>query len=361
MSKADVATRLIPASERPLGLAPLACPTCDRSFLGPERGRRCPACATELECSEVRLPVHDPDELVPLRVDREELSRRLDLFHKRGWLRQRTNPADALAEVAVLVWWPRWLVGATLRSAWSAEVGFNYQAQSTVEYYKKGRWRSIEYTEDRVRWEPRGGTLDRRYEDVQIEALFRAKVPSALLGPEPGAVPFTASGLQHGLILLPDRDPDEVWADVVPAFRDRATTEVMTATMSDHVRSLHLAPTFQEERWNVRLHPSWWIKTGTSKRPRILLVDGVTGRVFGPYYTSMALAWWLSLGIATVAFAVLGLTVVLILAGIVLPLLWLLVPFTGFASMLLFIVAIPPPIAAWFRNRGQRKLLAQLP
>lgn len=361
MSKADVANQLVAPSDRPWGLTPASCARCKRSFLAAGPLGRCPCGAAELQRASVTAPTHGPDELAPPSLSQEDLPKRIHAHLTGGWLTDRRHSPQRLAEQARLVWWPRWLVDAQMRSNWSAELGFDYRARSSVEVMQHGSWQSVEREEDRIRWEPRAGTLDRPYKNVLVNALRRSRPLLGLAGEEIEIVPFEASRLQGGLVQLPDRDPDEVWEEVVPAFRARAAQEIALATEGDHIRDVHLDPSFSSERWSVRLHPVWWVSSGPSEPRLVLLIDGNTGRTFGPRYHSMSIAWIAAAILATLGVGALVVTFFALVIGLVLPLLWVIVPFSAILAVIFGVGAIVPPAYAWSRNARERAKIAQLP
>jgi hypothetical protein len=353
--------RDLPAGEAAFeGLRAVACRTCRRMFLAPQGAQGCP-CGGAFEPADARVPEHPPERIVPAKLSRADLPACLRAHLGRGWMRDRRLDADRLAASAVLVWWPRWLVDATVRSPWSAEVGFEYDANSTVEVLEGGAWRSVPRVERRVRWEPRGGTLDRRYDDVAIEALRRAKTVAALAGQAQPGDPRRPGALVDGLVLLPDLSPDEVWSAVEPGFRAYAGEDVRAATGAEHVRDVHLAPEYADLCWTVRLHPVWWCGASVSGARWPLLVDGVTGRVWGPVPKSMGAAWGWAAAIASAGAALLALTLLLAVVGLVLLFTWVLVPFTGILGAVLLVAAIAPPLVAWRHNEAEKATLRQLP
>jgi hypothetical protein len=356
-----LATRTVAPDEAAWGLQPVGCTSCDRTFLAPSAHVPCPCGGGALEPATVRIPTQPPEQLIPVQVDRDALERRLRAHLRRGWLDERFDPA-ALARSATLVWWPRWLVDATLTSPWTAEIGFNYEARSSVEVLHAGAWRSKERVEPRIRWEPRGGTLARRYDNVRIDARSRPTVLAGLADDDAPVTPFRADALGDGAVLPPDLGPAEVWAKVEPAFRARAAEDLHAAAAGQHARDVHLAPTYADTHWTVALRPVWWAAArGGDGRIWPVLVDGASGRAWSPRPASMGRAWAWCAGLAAAGVALLALTALVAVIGLVLLPLLVIVPFTGIAGAALLMAAAAPPIVAWSRNEAEKQKLGALP
>ena len=220
---------LLDADERAWERAPASCDACGRTWLVAERevGERCGCGQGRLQPSTVRMPRNLPEQAVPAVVSVEGVVASLSRHLARVRFRPKGMSAPDLGSRAVLVWWPRWMVDAWVRGAWGVEVGFDYEAHSTVEHYSGGTWVSKDQVDVRVRWEARTGTLERRYHNVVVPAL-RDEGPVARMG----AADAEASPVQRlpdGRLLLPDQSPSEVWAAADEAFRARAADEVRRA------------------------------------------------------------------------------------------------------------------------------------
>lgn len=92
-----------------------------------------------------------------------------------------------------------------------------------------------------------------------------------------------------------------------------------------------------------------------------MLIDGVTGQVWGPVPRSLPTAWLWAAGLATAGIALLALTLLLALVGLVLVFTLAIVPFSGIAGVVLLLAAIAPPLSAWSHNRSIRATLERLP
>jgi len=346
--------------ESPWGLDRVAvsCEACGRTWLAPAsaRGGDCLCGQGTVEASRARIPVEGPEALVPVRVDRERLQATLEARISSTWLLDRSVSAESLARRAVLAWWPRWLVDATVVGQWSAEVGFDYQARSSVERYGDGGWHTEERVENRIRWEPRVGQISERLHDVPVPALEDEHTWRQRLGavPDDPAVPFHARALDGGWIELPDLAPGEVWHRAEPGFRRWTGRVVQQATRAQHVRDVHLDATYPDPTWTIALRPVWWTAYEDGEgRLRPVVVDALTGRRHGQLKASLrrALVWSAVYGTGVVVLWILA--AVLTVVGIVAPPVLVVALITATFALVLTPAPFIPVIVVWWWNRRE--------
>lgn len=339
------------------GRVPAACDACGRTWLVPpaEVGERCGCGRERLQASAARVPARLPEEVVPLATDRGRVLTAISSHLSVVRFRSKDLSGPDLADRAVLVWWPRWLVDATVRGAWGAEVGFDYQAQSSVEHYASGRWVSEQQLETRVRWEGRTGTLERRYDNVVVRALDLEGAPGLLEAAAAPGVPMQQ--VPDGRILLPDLSPSEVWGAAEPAFRSQAADDVRRAAGGQHVRSVHVEPEYADLVWTVRLYPVWWTwyvdPDGDVHR---VYVDGVSGRAWGPVMASIRQAWAWATAIAGGGVALLVLALLIALAGLLFPPLLAASTLVAVVGVAVIAAGLAPVVSVWTWNARQREL-----
>mgnify|MGYP004150069165 CR=1 FL=1 len=360
MSAPDALTEVQPEDEVwGLGRRAAYCGGCGRTWLVPSgTSGRCVCGQDMLEPSHARVPREPPEAIVPPRLDRSRLA---EHFHERirsAWLLDRSQSAEELARNAVLCWWPRWQVDATVVGQWSAEVGYDYQARSTVERFAGGSWHTEERVEARIRWEPRVGQVVRRLHDVPVPALQDEAAWRQRLGPmrldsgEGVAQAFAAGILEDGWIELPDLAPGEVWHRAEPGFREWIGQVVGTAADGQHVRDVHLDATYPDPTWTIALRPVWWVSyPGDQGEIRAVAVDAVTGWQHGYLKASMARAMLWAGVFGAIAVVLWFLAIVCVLVGIiVLPL-----AIVGMVIGVFALVATPLPlvpiVTVWRWNR----------
>lgn len=362
MSEAPLHRRRLDPGQTVWGLHPVACEACDRVALTARDEPACPCGAGAMTPAAALAPQHAPEQLLIPRLAAADLPERIGKHLQRGLLRVRGLHADTLADRATLVWWPCWLVDATVASHWSAEVGFDYEAHSTVEVLQGSTWRTLERVEPRIRWAPRAGHLRRRFHNVAVAALQRDRAVRSLLDPDTPATPFHHAQVRDGLVLLPDLSPGEVWAEAEPAFRGAAAAELVVAAAGQHIRDVHLEPSYHDPNWTVRLHPIWWtwgcLGDGTVVP---VLIDAVTGRTWGPVPASMPRAMMIAVGIGGVGLGLLAIAAVLMAIGLIFPVLWVLAPFLAILGLVLAVLSPIAPIVAWSKNRKIDAAVARLP
>ncbi len=338
------------------GLWPVACAGCGDGWLVPEahRSAPCPCGRGTLGPAPARLPTAPPEDHVPLQVDRAALARALARHLGTPWF--RLEDPEGLARRARLIWWPRWLVDADVTGPWTAEVGFDYQARSSVERLVGSQWTRQHEIETRVRWEPRMGRLSRRYDNVVVPGR-RSAPPTAH---DPGHAPTPRPGLPADpdgpWVQLPDLAPGEVVELADGPFRARAAADIAAACAGQHVRDVHLTPTYAGRTWTLRLQPTWVVACTTLEgSPYTLQVDGVTGRYWAPVLVSTARAWRWTGGLAAAGALVLVLTAVLGAVGLLLPPLLVLVAIVGLLGLGLMVASVVPIAQAWRHDRDQRR------
>lgn len=362
MSADTLQRRRIEPGDAVWGLRSFGCEACDRVALADRDAPACPCGAGTMAPAAAVVPRQEPEQLLVPRLTAADLPKRIAKHLQRGLLRVGGLDAGTLADRAILVWWPCWLVDATVASDWSAEVGFDYEARSTVEVLQGSTWRTIERVEPRIRWAPRAGRLRRRFNNVPVDALQRHRAVRSLLDPDTPAAPFHPAQVRDGLVLLPDLSPGEVWAEAEPAFRGAAAAELVVAAEGQHIRDVHLEPSYHDPNWTVRLHPVWWTwgRLGDGRVVPVL-IDAVTGRTWGPVPASMPRAMIVAVVIGGIGLGLLGIAAVLMAIGLVFPVLWLLVPFLAILGLGLAVVCPIAPIIAWTKNRKIDAAVARLP
>ena len=154
---------------------------------------------------------------------------------------------------------PRWLVDASVAATWQAEAGFDYEIVSHEEHFdgERNHWRSQEVTETRVRWEPRLGKLQRRYENVPVPALEEEALIRRQLGDFAAAqaAAYRPESLENAVVALPNRSPEDAWEEARPLFGQRARRDCKQAAGADHMRSFRWTPQFTAPQWTQLLLP----------------------------------------------------------------------------------------------------------
>ncbi|MCB9670026.1 MAG: hypothetical protein H6736_22695 [Alphaproteobacteria bacterium] len=341
-------TAVLASGHQLAGRRPWACDRCGASWLAVEPGP-CRLCGDgQLAESDV-LVNGEPEAVVRFAIDPQEAARRLEAYVAGTPM---ADP-DARAAAGRLVphHVPAWLVDARLVARFEAEVGFDYDVESTVETCSNGRWTTRPVTETRIRWEPRAGTLERAFDNEASPALSTWNAWLEVL-----AVPDPIVGgrlKDDHPILLPDRPPELAWPAAARGFKKRAGAVVQEAAAAAHVREVYIQPVWEDVVWTWVLFPVYsatW--TDASGRKRVLRVDGRTGRVTGAVGSSRRLGWIWAAVWATLGLVVLGVSAVSVLPAIVFPVVLLLTFAGGALGFVLLVAAIVPPLRVYRVNRA---------
>ncbi len=340
------------------------CQACDWRYLVPEGAAPaiCPHCASSelarLEAGEAEAG-YEPELVVPYVVSDAALAAQIAQFAQGIPFPPPDLDPAILGKRLQRLYLPMWLVDSDVAARWSAEVGFDYEVVSHQERYADGAgWRTNEVEETRIRWEPRVGTLQRRYENRAAPAQEAYHALQHVLGTFrlSDAVAFTPDVLDTALMCLPDRTSETAWPDAELGLRQSAAQECQDAAKASHIREFRWTPVYGEKHWTLLLLPV--LATAyldDDGQPQRVLVNGQTGQVYGAKRGSMARAGHRSLIIGAVALAIFVL-------GLVVALLSLLFPPLLAVGIVVAVLAIPVGIAAavpvarvWTFNRREAR------
>lgn len=280
-----------------LALQPTGCPQCGQVYLLPqgEAGVLCPNCAgADLQPQPAHLRSEPPEKIVPFQVQRAGLKAIFGQFVRGVWLHCDEFNPDTLLERAVPVFVPMWLVDSDLQGSWQAEMGFDYQVKSSQEAYSGGSWRTREVLENRVRWEPRLGQVDLRYDNSAVPAMSDHERLSQRVGNynlkssrayDPGLVGSAA-------LRAPDVDTAQAWPLAKDALEQRLAQDCLQAAGAQHLRRFSCKISYTQERWTQLLMPlyfSWYSDDDGRRYP--VYVNGQSGRVGGIRLASQRKGW----------------------------------------------------------------------
>ena len=270
---------------------PLTCPHCGRAGL-----------VAMDETADSPIYTHPPELLVPSVVSQLTLESQLKQFAGSIWLAPTDLRVENLIGRLQPIYIPMWLVDADVQAQWQAEVGFDYQVVSHREKNVNGRWQSQQVQKTKVRWEPRVGTVARRYDNTAAPALEDHKEMMSRLGQydRNKAQPYQA--VNDALVRLPNRPPDDAWSEATAALQTIASDDCCRAANGDHVRDFKWSANFANQNWTQLLLPLYTTYyLDDDHQPQILLVNGQTGGLNGRKRASIKRAFRTAGVIATVA------------------------------------------------------------
>jgi len=215
----------------------------------------------------------------------------------RAWF--RPNDLKSRSSVTGLsgVYIPFWTFDAATHSLWTAEAGFYYYVDVEVEENGK----TVVRREQRVRWEPAEGVLEKFFDDLPVAAskgldrpLKRGDraVPDSGAGPLRAFVPLGflaeeyAVGAEDALSIARDRMSDEIRAACAQAVP------------GDTQRNLQVQTEWSAVTYKNALLPVWIAAYDYAGKPYRFLVTAVTGKVSGKAPWS-----WVKIGLAVLAVA----------------------------------------------------------
>jgi hypothetical protein len=342
------------------------CERCDWRFLLPAGSQlpRCPHCflanLTPFEQGDNEPGRFDycPELVAPFTVSAQAIDSAIQ--HFADGIPYAPHGLDYATLRARLfpVYLPMWLVDSPVDATWQAEAGFNYQVVSHQEQFdqNRGGWNTRQVNENRIRWEPRIGRLQRVYQNIPAPAMEEDKSLRAGLGDYDLSQPVTfhPKQIEGTSVRLPDRTPQDAWSDAAAAFQELGAREVKAACDADHLRQFRWTATFSNRNWTLLLLPAYTTYyLDDDNQPQPVMIHGQTGRVSGSRRASMARAQRSSLVFLGIGLAIFLLGLILGAVSVAIP------PLAPFAVLAVIIglpgslAAVIPVTIAWNFNRKQ--------
>lgn len=367
----DTTPKLQPIQELEIawGFPPqlVVCDACGWGYLvsGDLARGRCPHCfktdlsilESQQEALEQGLPYNHPPELVvPFTLTPEKLAASIIQFSQGIPYTPTDLKAESLKGRLQRLYVPVWLVDVSVRAGWQGEAGFNYEVVSHQEKYSQGGWKSQAVTETRVRWEPRRGRLDRAYPNNPVTALEGEAGLKKLLGEYPldGVQAYTPESARQTFARLPDRNPEDAWRELLPNLQATVAEDCRRAASADHLRDFRWQPDFYQRNWSLLLLPLYaTYYLDDENQPQPVYLDGQSGVASGERRASLKRARRTSWIILAVAGAILLISLLLVLAGLMLAPLLAVGGVGAAIALLVGLAATIPPAVAWQFNRSQ--------
>ena len=343
-----------------LPLQPAGCPVCGVVHLVPANrlGQACPNCARgRLTPQPAMLRPEPPEKIVLPSIGNKDLQTVLLNFTKGVWLAPDDFNVNDLVRRSVAVYWPMWLVDADLQGAWKAEMGYDYQVKSSQESFRNGDWNTREVVENRIRWEPRLGQLDRHYDNVSAPAMSHHDKLWRLLGSYDlsRSKPYEPDKLGQAILRVPDLLPDNAWPIARQALDRAAGEDCMRASEAQHVRDYTIQASYEKPVFTQMLLPMYLTYyTNDAGEPQMVAVNAQTGKVGGVRLASQRKGWRLAGILAGSAALLFILTILSFLLVPVFPPGAIIGALLGVLAFGLAIAALFPAVWPWQWNRKQQ-------
>ncbi len=353
---------LLAEGERFAGTAlqPAGCEACGQAHLVEDArlGSPCPACGQgPLTPQPARVRAAPPELLATTDLSDEQLLGKLKDYAKVTRFRCGDLAPEKVADRALKVWWPIWLVDAAVDGRWQGQVGFDYEVQSSRGVFRGEQLTTEEVMETRVRWEDRLGTARRSFDNATGRALDDHEALLRRLGrvDTSRVERYDPARLAGGAIRLPDLDPGQAWPDAEASLAGALAEECRVAAGAAHVREFTVDAAYPDQNWTWLLVPMWVSHYQDDKgRRHLLWVNAQTGQVSGTRMASVkkGMLWAGAIGAVALLTGVVGL-VCAVVGLALLPLLIVAMLLLGLA-FLIAPLALWPAIAPWWWNRQQR-------
>lgn len=340
-------------------LQPAGCPACGSGFLlaSDPVQQRCPVCwRANLEIQPARLRPEAPELVIPFPKSPKDYLIQAQKFVQPVWLRPDDLQAERLIQRLVPIFLPHWLVDGNLRGDWQAQVGYDYQVQSSQERYTGNNWQVNKVVETRVRWEPRLGQIERRYENLPAPAASdRAGLSKRIGMPNPKeGHPYSPALLKNAVVRIPDLPPESAWPIARARFEQAAGESCQLAAGGQHIQQFKVNAEYTALNWTQLLQPYYTTAYQDEEgRLQTILINPFNGEFSGPRLASTRKAWTVA-GIAALIAIILFVLGALLLAGTAIaPPLSILGILAIMAGIFAAIFALVPVIWAWNWNNQQ--------
>jgi hypothetical protein len=347
-----------------LPLQPVGCSNCGQAHLVQDRSLTgaCPSCMNgSLMPQPVLLRSEPPELILPFQQTQASLLAQLQEFTRGVWLHTPDFTPKSLLSRVVPIYWPMWLVDGDISGDWRAEMGFDYQVKSSQESYHSGEWRTHSIIETRVRWKPRLGQIQRRYENIPTPAVSdHDHLWSQTRGYSLGkAVPYCSSCLDtpsgQASVRVPDLQPDSAWPLSETALKKAAAGDCQVAAGAQHVRNFAIHPQYDNLHWTQLLLPMYVTSyKDDDGNHRFVYINGVTATIGGTRLASQRKGWQLAGILAATGAGLFLIGLLLFALAVLFP------PATALGALLVFLgfmvglLAIIPAAWPWQWNRRQQ-------
>lgn len=340
-------------------LEAVGCMVCGQVFLVSHDflPKKCPNCAKgPLNPQPARMRPEPPESILAFEKKPNDLRQAVEKFVQEVWLRSDDFATEKLLSRLTPIFWPMWMIDSTIQGNWEAEVGFNYQVKSSQEAYQNGQWQTKEVVETRIRWENRLGQIHRHHNNVVAAALEQHNSLSEKVGKYAfeRVQNYSPTLVDHAAIQIPDLLPENSWPLAKQGLEKRAGQDCQAASGANHIRNFKIQANFTDQHWTQLLLPIYTTYyTDDNGKPRVIFINGQTGKIAGVRLASQQKGWMWAAILAGSAILFLILGVILTSLTAILAPLAIVGTILIFLAVLLGVGAIIPAVWPWQWNRKQ--------
>lgn len=332
------------------------CPKCKSVFLlaADRTTSTCPNCfAANLAPQPARLHTAPPELCLPFTLDPAKAGGSLDAWLEGAWLRPDDLNPQSLRSRLNKSYLPMWLVDGNVTGQWAGEAGYDYQVASSQDNYSAGQWETRKVVETRIRWEPRAGQIDRRYQNVIAPALeAHERIMQAVGGyPVEKAAPYSTAAIAEASVRVPDLLPEAAWPIARQQFTKLAMKDCTTAAGAQHMEHFKPEITYRGQNWTLLLLPLYSTSYRDDDGNAVpVLVNGHNGKVWGQRKASQKKGWMWTGGIGAVAAALVVLGFIISLIAAIMPPIIVIGGILLIAGFAVALAAPAPILYAWSVN-----------
>ncbi|MCD4674145.1 MAG: hypothetical protein K8R77_15895 [Anaerolineaceae bacterium] len=229
--------------------------------------------------------------------------------------------------------------------------------KSSRESFRNGNWNTEEIIKTRVQWEPRAGTIDRKYNNVAVPALadythYIKKLGKFRLN---DAVRYNKEALENSFVRIPNLSPENAWPLAQDNLNRIAQKECREAVAADHFRNYSVHTGYTSPNWTQLLLPTYFTYyTDDDGSPVPIYIHGQTGKIAGPRLASQRKGWkWAGISML-IALGLFLMTLLFSAGSALLPVLSILALILGVLAFIAAIFAVIPAVYPWQWNRRQQ-------
>jgi hypothetical protein len=243
--------------------------------------RHCGATASPLAAAERIESLAPAEGIVPFAITKAKAKELFSQWIAGLWFRPSDLRRYARLTALRGVYVPTWVFQASAYSSWTAEAGYHYDEEETVEVDGRTETRQVQ----RTRWEDVSGERSGAYAELAVSASKGLK-PQEITGLEPFELARAAAVFVGDFLAGFEAETHALTVeDCWPVARRRIESEEEAACArdvpGDTHRSLQVQTTTSDEAFQSALLPVYIAAYDYAGKVFRVLVNGRTGRVEG--------------------------------------------------------------------------------